>query len=223
MGKEIEIKLAAPDAAALEAVGADARVEAARTGTWQEIRMVTEYLDTPDRAIAARKWTLRRRMENGEAVYTIKTPGDGYARGEWESRKESLHEAVRELVRLGAPGELAELAARGVSRTCGVEFLRRTAELTLRALSGRRDAARRGAAAAILRGGAGAGVWRGRADAGLRGVFAGAPCAARGTEKQVRSCVGIGGLDLCFPGFPDTIRSKYSAPGRTAMRWEYES
>ena len=101
MGKEIEIKLAAPDAAALEAVGADARVEAARTGAWQEIRMVTEYLDTPDRAIAARKWTLRRRTENGE------------------------------LVRLGAPGELAELAAGGVSRTCGVEFLRRTAELTL--------------------------------------------------------------------------------------------
>ena len=190
MGKEIEIKLAAPDAAALEAVGADARVEAARTGAWQEIRMVTEYLDTPDRAIAARKWTLRRRMENGEAVYTIKTPGDGYARGEWESRKESLHEAVRELVRLGAPGDLAELAAGGVSRTCGVEFLRRTAELTLDG-----------------------GVWRGRADAGLRGVFAGAPCAARGTEKQVRSCVGIGGLDLCFPGFPDTIRSKYSVPG----------
>lgn len=56
-------------------------------------------------ATAARKWTLRRRTgENGEAVYTIKTPGDGYARGEWESRKESLHEAVRELVRLGARG-----------------------------------------------------------------------------------------------------------------------
>ena len=131
MGKEIEIKLAAADAAALERVRADARVDAARVGAWQEIRMVTEYLDTPDRAIAARKWTLRRRPENGEAVYTIKTPGDGYARGEWESRKESLHEAVRELVRLGAPGDLAELAARGVSRTCGVEFLRRTAELTL--------------------------------------------------------------------------------------------
>ena len=61
--------------------------------------MVTEYLDTPDREIAARKWTLRRRTENGEAVYTMKTPGDGYARGEWESRKEGLHEAVRELVR----------------------------------------------------------------------------------------------------------------------------
>ena len=40
MGKEIEIKLAAPDAAALEAVGADARVEAARTGAWQEIRKI---------------------------------------------------------------------------------------------------------------------------------------------------------------------------------------
>ena len=93
--------------------------------------MVTEYLDTPDREIAARKWTLRRRTENGEAVYTMKTPGDGYARGEWESRKEGLHEAVWELVRLGAPEELTALAARGVSRMCGVEFLRRTAELTL--------------------------------------------------------------------------------------------
>ena len=183
MGKEIEIKLAAPDAAALEAVGADARVEAARTGAWQEIRMVTEYLDTPDRAIAARKWTLRRRMENG-------------------GRRRFAH--VR----------------RGVSEADGGAD---AGWYALCALSGRRDAARRGAAAAILRGGAGAGVWRGRADAGLRGVFAGAPCAARGTEKQVRSCVGIGGLDLCFPGFPDTIRSKYSAPGRTAMRWEYES
>ena len=89
--------------------------------------MVTEYLDTPDRAIAARKWTLRRRTENGEAVYTIKTPGDGYARGEWESRKENLHEAVRELVRLGAPKELTEITANGVERTCGVEFLRQTA------------------------------------------------------------------------------------------------
>ena len=131
MGKEIEIKLAAPDAAALEAVYTDARVEAARTGAWQEIRMVTEYLDTPGREIAARKWTLRRRLENGEAVYTMKTPGDGYARGEWESRKEGLHEAVRELVRLGAPEELTALVSKGVSRTCGVEFLRRTAELTL--------------------------------------------------------------------------------------------
>ena len=70
MGKEIEIKLAAADAAALERVRADARVDAARVGAWQEIRMVTEYLDTPDREIAARKWTLRRRTENGEAVYT---------------------------------------------------------------------------------------------------------------------------------------------------------
>ena len=91
MGKEIEIKLAAADAAALERVRADARVDAARAGAWREIRMVTEYLDTPDREIAARKWMLRRRTENGEAVYTMKTPGDGYARGEWESRKEGLH------------------------------------------------------------------------------------------------------------------------------------
>ena len=131
MGQEIEIKLAAPEAATLEKVRADAHGCAALCTPWREVRMETEYLDTPERAIAAHKWMLRRRSENGTTVFTMKTPGDGYVRGEWESRKESLHEAVRELVRLGAPGELAELAARGVSRTCGVEFLRRTAELTL--------------------------------------------------------------------------------------------
>ena len=131
MGKEIEIKLAAPGAAALEAIFSDVHVEQLRTGAWQEIRMVTEYLDTPDRSLAARKWMLRRRLENGEAVYTMKTPGDGYARGEWESRRDEPREAVRELVRLGAPKELTALTAGGVSRTCGVEFLRRTAELTL--------------------------------------------------------------------------------------------
>lgn len=70
MGKEIEIKLAAPDAAALEAVGADARVEAARTGTWQEIRMVTEYLDTPDRGDRPR--------------------GNGRCGGEWKTARPSI-------------------------------------------------------------------------------------------------------------------------------------
>ena len=39
MGKELEIKLAAPGAAALDAVCADARVEARRCGGWQEICM----------------------------------------------------------------------------------------------------------------------------------------------------------------------------------------
>ena len=42
MGKEIEIKLAAPDAAALEAVGADARVEAARPATKLQLRSVKQ-------------------------------------------------------------------------------------------------------------------------------------------------------------------------------------
>ena len=44
MGKEIEIKLAAPDAAALEAVGADARVEAARTGDRKSTRLNSSHV-----------------------------------------------------------------------------------------------------------------------------------------------------------------------------------
>ena len=127
MGQEIEIKLAAPEAATLEKVRADAHVCAALCTPWREVRMETEYLDTPERAIAAHKWMLRRRSENGTTVFTMKTPGDGYVRGEWESRKENLHEAVRELVRLGAPKELTEITTNGVERTCGVEFLRQTA------------------------------------------------------------------------------------------------
>ena len=131
MGKELEIKLAAPGQAALAAVCADARVETARCGSWQEISMETDYLDTPERAISARKWMLRRRMENGEAVYTMKTPGSGLARGEWESRKENLREAVHEMVRAGAPEALEQLVRGGVERVCGVSFVRRTAELAL--------------------------------------------------------------------------------------------
>ena len=61
MGQEIEIKLAAPEAATLEKVRADARVCAALCTPWREVRMETEYLDTPERAIAAHKWMLRRR------------------------------------------------------------------------------------------------------------------------------------------------------------------
>ena len=83
--------------------------------------METAYLDTSERAIAARKWMLRRRVENGEAIYTMKTPGDGYVRGEWESRKAALPDAVREMVSRGAPAE----------RVCGVQFSRKTAPLQL--------------------------------------------------------------------------------------------
>ena len=131
MGKELEIKLAAPGAAALDAVCSDAQVEALRCGSWQEICMETTYLDTPARAIAARKWMLRRRVENGEAIYTMKTPGDGYVRGEWESRKAALPDAVREMVSQGAPAELAALTAGGAARVCGVQFSRKTVPLRL--------------------------------------------------------------------------------------------
>ena len=131
MGKEIEIKLAVPDEATLLQILADASVGAARSAPWQRIRMETTYLDTPARELSARKWMLRRRMEDGEAVYTMKTPGNGYVRGEWASRRDALPEAVQEMIRRGAPAALAELTAGGVEPVCGVRFTRQTAELSL--------------------------------------------------------------------------------------------
>ena len=131
LGKEIEIKLAAPDQETLRRVMEDPAGVSARRTDWRSIDMETDYLDTPARALSAQKWMLRRRLENGETVYTMKTPGDGYTRGEWESKKPTLPEAVAELVRLGAPAALAALTAGGVSRVCGVRFRRETARLDL--------------------------------------------------------------------------------------------
>ena len=50
-------------------------------GPFREITMETTYYDTPDKILSARRWTLRRRMENGVSVCTLKTPGQGLAGG----------------------------------------------------------------------------------------------------------------------------------------------
>jgi inorganic triphosphatase YgiF len=118
MGVEFELKFSAePDQ--LEAVAAAYPVD------YHTITMETTYFDTPDFALSDRRVTLRRRMENGEAVCTVKTPISELGRGEWDCRCENIEEAILALCKLGAPMDLLALTADGVAPVCGAKFTRR--------------------------------------------------------------------------------------------------
>lgn len=99
---------------------------------WQTITMETTYYDTPSHSLSQRRWTLRRRMENNVSVCTLKTPGAGLERGEWEVKCDSIESAVSELCKLGAPEELSDLCKEGLILSCGAKFTRRAGTFTLR-------------------------------------------------------------------------------------------
>ena len=99
---------------------------------WQTIAMETTYYDTPSHSLSQRRWTLRRRMENRTSVCTLKTPGKGLERGEWEVNCDCIETAISELCKLGAPAELMELCKEGLVISCGAKFTRRAGRFTLR-------------------------------------------------------------------------------------------
>lgn len=99
---------------------------------WQTIAMETTYYDTPSHSLSQRRWTLRRRMENNVSVCTLKTPGIGVERGEWEVTCDSIERAISELCKLGAPQELSDLCKEGLVVSCGARFTRRAGMFTLR-------------------------------------------------------------------------------------------
>ena len=74
---------------------------------------------------------LRVRQENEKSVVTMKTPGEGYARGEGECEGKTPEEAIGTLVQKGAPEELVELTKPGLEMVCGAEFVRLTQPLRL--------------------------------------------------------------------------------------------
>lgn len=123
MGFEFERKYAATP----EALDA---IRAAFPGSWQTIAMETAYYDTPGHDLSARRITLRRRLENGESVCTLKTPAVG-GRGEWECRCPDIAAALPELESLGAPREALTLADAGLREVCAARFTRRALLLTL--------------------------------------------------------------------------------------------
>ena len=99
---------------------------------WQTIAMETTYYDTPSHSLSLRRWTLRRRMENNVSVCTLKTPGAGMERGEWEVKCDSIESAISELCKLGAPQALTDLCNEGLVISCGAKFTRRAASFALR-------------------------------------------------------------------------------------------
>jgi len=122
MGREFELKYRA----------SSDQIEAVRKlyGEFDSISMETTYYDTPSRSLSARRYMLRKRLENGESVCTLKTSGKGNMRGEWEIRSDSVNAAVSELCKLGCPAELETLCKEGLVPICGARFTRKAGTLT---------------------------------------------------------------------------------------------
>ena len=97
---------------------------------WQKISMETTYYDTPSGSLSAKRYMLRRRLENGVSVCTVKTSGEGNLRGEWEVNMDSVTDAISELCKLGCPNDLAALCAEGLIPICGARFVRKAGVLT---------------------------------------------------------------------------------------------
>ena len=89
-------------------------------GEFEPIAMETVYYDTPERALSAKHWTLRQRMENGIRVCTLKTPAPGNAREEWEVAGYGLADALPRL------GEISgrNLVFPDLQPLCGAKFTR---------------------------------------------------------------------------------------------------
>ena len=90
----------------------------------REFQMETIYYDTPDNRLSARYYTLRRRMENGVSVCTLKTPAEGIGRQELETECDSIETAIPILCAIGAPADFFNLTAEGVVPICGAKFTR---------------------------------------------------------------------------------------------------
>ena len=116
MGREFELKYRAEEKT-LAAIRA-------KYGKFTEISMETTYYDTADKRLGALRWTLRRRLENGVSVCTLKTPASGGGRGEWETQCSDILESVPILCNLGAPKDLENKVKEGIFPLCGAKFTR---------------------------------------------------------------------------------------------------
>ena len=116
MAREFELKYAA--------TAEDLEILKEKYPHLHPITMETTYYDSLDGRMGDLHWTLRRRMENGVSVCTLKIPGKGFGCGEWETECDDIAEAIPMLLDMDAPGELAELTAGGLKEFCGARFTR---------------------------------------------------------------------------------------------------
>ena len=116
MGREFELKF--------QATPETIRKIQEKFREFMPISMETTYYDTEDFALRQRRWTLRRRLENGKSVCTVKTPLPDGSRGEWEAESDDLSAGVRQLCAMGAPAEILDYVNHGVIPFCGARFTR---------------------------------------------------------------------------------------------------
>ena len=123
MGREFELKYrcTAEAFAAIQAAYAE----------FTPIEMETTYYDTFDGRLSNLHWTLRRRMENGKSICTLKTPAPDGSRREWEVECGSIMGAIPALCQAGAPMELMRLSISGLGAVCGAKFTRLAKTLEL--------------------------------------------------------------------------------------------
>lgn len=133
MGRELEFKLHLDGPAALARVLSDAELNECRLESWCERSMTSIYFDTEDRALSARRWTLRFRQEGDCPVVCLKMPTQEHGvRWELEAQApEMSREALETLVQAGAPEQLPSLWP-SLRQICGATFTRRSAMLLLR-------------------------------------------------------------------------------------------
>ncbi len=123
MGREFELKYRT-DQETLAAIREKFR-------SFTEISMETAYYDTPEGDLSRLHWTLRRRLENGRSVCTLKIPLPDGSRGEWETEHGEITGALEDLCKLGGPRELLTLTRKGLVPACAARFTRLAEELTL--------------------------------------------------------------------------------------------
>ena len=95
-------------------------------GPLAETNMETAYYDTPSRELGAAGVTLRRRLENGESIVTLKTRLPDGSRGEWETEAPTVQAGLPALAAQGAPVPGVE----GLTKICSARFTRLSRLLT---------------------------------------------------------------------------------------------
>ena len=114
MGKELEWKLAVPEACLLDDILAWTEIRRRMAEEPRFYHMRTSYYDTPDRRFSRRQITVRCRLENETPVICVKAPLPGaeadarFFRGEWELEGTDIPAALPRLVEMGAPAVLLE-------------------------------------------------------------------------------------------------------------------
>lgn len=121
MGREFELKYAATEESQ------NAILEHFSGFSFCEMR--TDYYDTADGSLSAQHITLRRRMENGKPVCTLKTPEAGAGRGEWEMECGDISVAAPILAEKAGRQDLLPMPE--LEKVCGAAFTRRFSTIVL--------------------------------------------------------------------------------------------